>query len=126
MPRPRTPTALLELRGTFKRNPSRGRQRAGEPRPTTPLPGPPVHFTKEQKAAWVEIARYGTWLTSPDQFMLAIAVVLLDKHRRRAIDYKEIPHLISVLSLLGFNPRDRAKMNVPASASNDSPFVQFA
>lgn len=113
MARPRTPTALLELRGSFKRNPSRGRDRTGEPRPTAPLPGPPNHFTREQKAVWAEVALYGTWLTSPDQFMLAIAVVLLDKHRRSDIDYKEVPHLVSALSLLGFNPRDRAKINVP-------------
>lgn len=61
------------------------------------------------------MAERGSWLTGPDQFMACIATVLLDKHRRRTIDYKEIPQLISVLSLLGFTPKDRAKLKVPES-----------
>jgi hypothetical protein len=41
MSRPRTPTAVLELRGAFKEHPERARERAGEPRPTEPLGEPP-------------------------------------------------------------------------------------
>lgn len=54
--------------------------------------------------------------------MAHIAIVLLDKHRRRAIDYREIPQLISVLSLLGFTPKDRAKMKIekPVSKTADA------
>lgn len=112
MARPRTPTALLELRGTFKRNPSRGRDRANEPKPTTALGSPPASFTKDQKAIWADVRARGWWLTGPDRYMCEVAVVLMDKHTRRAIDYKEIPHLIAVLSKLGFTPADRAKMNI--------------
>ena len=112
MGRNRTPTAVLELRGSFKNHPSRKREREGEIKPTTPLGSPPASFTKNQKAIWADVRARGTWLTGPDRYMCEVAVVLMDKHTRRAIDYKEIPHLIGVLSKLGFTPADRAKMNI--------------
>lgn len=112
MGRNRTPTEILELRGSFSRHPERRRAREGEIKPTTPLGSPPSSFTKDQKAIWIEVKEHGTWLTSADRFMIEVAVVLMDRHTRRVIDYKEIPHLIGVLSKLGFTPGDRAKMNI--------------
>jgi hypothetical protein len=111
MPRPRTPTAILELRGAFKNHPSRKKDRAGEVRSNTPLPGAPQLLTKRQKEIWADLKKRGIWLTSPDRFLVEIAAVLLDKHERKEIDYKEVPHLISVLSKLCFTPVERQKMN---------------
>jgi len=45
MARLRTPTALLELRGAFKRNPNRKQARQGEPLVTAPLADPPEGMT---------------------------------------------------------------------------------
>jgi len=116
MGRNRTPTPLLELRGAFKNHPSRRREREGEIKPTTPLPGPPAWFSKSQKAVWAEVQALGYWLTSPDRFMCEVAVTLLDRHIRGVSDYKEIPHLISILAKLGLTPVDRAKLKAPEKA----------
>jgi hypothetical protein len=78
MSRPRTPTAVLELRGAFKAYPERARERAGEPRPTEPLGEPPGRLKSHEKAAWREMAKHGFWLTSADQFMVQIAASLRD------------------------------------------------
>lgn len=118
MGRNRTPTAVLELRGAFKNHPSRRREREGEIKPSTPLGSPPTSFTRAQKAIWSEVKERGTWLVGPDRYMTEIAVVLMDKHRRNAIDYKEIPHLLAVLSKLGFTPVDRVKMRIDAETED--------
>lgn len=56
MATPRKPTAILELNGAFKNHPARGRARANEPKPDPDLGLPPGRLTKNEKAAWCEIA----------------------------------------------------------------------
>lgn len=48
MPRPRKPTALLELNGAFKKNPARAAARFDEPRPTTGIGDPPADFLRTE------------------------------------------------------------------------------
>jgi hypothetical protein len=81
MPTPRKPTAVLELFGAFKHNPSRLRDRENEPVITTPLPEPPKYLTKAATAAWFEMEASGFWLKSPDQFLVAIAATLVGRYR---------------------------------------------
>jgi hypothetical protein len=59
MARPRTPTALLELRGAFKNHPSRLKARKYEPIVTSALPDPPHTLPKPVKAAWLEMCERG-------------------------------------------------------------------
>jgi hypothetical protein len=73
MSRPRTPTAVLELRGAFKNHPKQARERAGEPRPTEPLGDLPKRLKPADKAAWREMQEHGFWLTSADQLNSAAA-----------------------------------------------------
>jgi hypothetical protein len=101
MSRPRTPTAVLELRGAFKAHPERARERAGEPRPTEPLGEPPKRLKPADKAAWCEMRDHGFWLTSADQFMVEIAASLMAKHRGGTIDNPARSLLVSTLSKLG-------------------------
>lgn len=55
MARPRTPTTVLELRGSFKKDPQRKKERENEPVVTEPL-GPPSEFlTDRAKEIWDEI-----------------------------------------------------------------------
>ena len=81
MSRPRTPTALLELRGSFKHDPQRNRVRQNEPLVTTPLPEPPAYLTAETTAAWSEMKSWGYWLTSADKFLVEIAATLMARYR---------------------------------------------
>lgn len=114
MARPRKPTAALELRGAFKKDPKRGRDRADEPKPTSALGEPPSSFNEEVEGPlWREMASEAFWLTGADKFMFEIAVRLMAKHRGGTIDRKEIPQLLAALNKLGFGPAERSKIKAP-------------
>lgn len=55
MPGIRKPTNVHELRGSFKKNPQRGRERANEPKDARDVGKPPRGLGKEVKAAWREL-----------------------------------------------------------------------
>jgi hypothetical protein len=118
MSRPRTPTAVLELRGAFKNYPERARERAGEPRPAEPLGDPPKRLEPANKAAWREMQEHGFWLTSADQFLVEIAASLMAKHRGGTIDNPARSLLVGTLSKLGLGPAERSKMKVPPADEN--------
>lgn len=115
MSRPRTPTALLELRGAFKRNPDRKRARQNEPLVTTPLPEPPRRLPKPVKLMWREMQAHGFWLTSADRFLVEIAATLMTAHR--AGEQKTTSLLIGLLGKLGFSPKERAALNLPTGST---------
>lgn len=112
MSRPRTPTAILELRGSFSKHPERARERAGEPRPLNTLGPPRVSLKTKEKAVWNELRTEGFWLTSADAFMVEIASSLMAQHRAGEIDNPARSLLISTLSKLGFGPTERSKLKV--------------
>ena len=111
--RPRTPTAVLELRGAFKNHPSRLRDRKLEPLVTTPLPEPPRRLPKPVRLMWVEMGSHGFWLTSADQFLVEIAATLMAAHRADTLKSAETSLLIGVLNKIGFSPTERRKLNLP-------------
>ena len=74
MGRTRTPTAILELRGAFKRNPNR---RPNEPLVTEPLPDAPRRLPKDIRIIWNEMRDQGFWLSSADQYLVEIAATLI-------------------------------------------------
>lgn len=121
MSRPRTPTAVLELRGSFKKHPERARERAGEPVPLNPLGDPPPGLSRDAKAAWKEMAEAGFWLTSADQFMVEVAAVLMAKQRDGSIDNPARSLLVSTLSKLGFGPAERSKLRVQDTREDNKP-----
>jgi hypothetical protein len=53
----RTPTPILEARGSFISHKNRKEARAGEPVVTSKLGGRPKTFTDEQKKLWLEFAK---------------------------------------------------------------------
>jgi hypothetical protein len=123
--RTRTPTAVLELRGAFKKNPQRGRERDGEPKPQNPIGPPPSSLKEAEKTAWKEMAAEGFWLTSADRFMLEIAAGLIVQHRRGIIDNPARSLLISTLSKLGFGPTERSKLKVQDAPKQKNGFAKF-
>ena len=56
MTRPRTPTQILQTRGSFLRHPERKRAREGEPKPDAPLGDPPAELDREHKSVWRKVA----------------------------------------------------------------------
>jgi hypothetical protein len=98
----RTPTAVLELRGAFRRNPNR--RRKFEPRISTALPEPPPRLPKPVKSAWLEMQGRGYWLTSADRFLVEIAATLMARYRFEEIKSGDVSQLIQLLGRLGFAP----------------------
>ena len=94
MARPRTPTALLELRGAFRNHPSRLRERKNEPLVTIALPDPPHHLTPSVASMWREMQTRGFWLTSADRFFLEIAARLMADQRRDRLKSADTSMLI--------------------------------
>jgi hypothetical protein len=113
MARPRTPTAVLELRGAFKRNPNRKKERQTEPIVTTPLPEPPGYLTADTTAAWQEMRERGWWLTSADRFLVEIAATLLARYRGDSVKSGDVSQLIGLLGKIGFSPKERGSLNLP-------------
>jgi len=113
MARPRLPTALLQLRGAFKHDPSRLRARQHEPIVTTALPEPPPNLPKPARLAWLEIKSNGFWLTSADRFLVQIAATLMARYRFEEMKSGDVSLLIGVLSKIGFSPKERGSMKLP-------------
>jgi hypothetical protein len=116
MGRTRTPTAVLELRGAFKRNPDRLRARQHEPLVTTALPAPPPSLPKPVKQAWLEMQLRGFWLRSPDKYLVEIAATLMARYRFSEIKSGDVSQLIGLLAKIGCSPKDRSGMNLPTDS----------
>lgn len=123
--RTRTPTDVLELRGTFLKNPKRKLARAGEPKVKDKLGGPPGNLNAHEKAAWNQMREKGFWLTSADQFMVEVAAGLMAMHRSNEIDNPARSLLVSTLAKLGFGPSERSKINVPGAPDEKTGFAAF-
>jgi hypothetical protein len=113
MARPRTPTALLELRGAFKNHPSRLKDRKYEPLVSTPLPEPPSRLNNQTASMWREMKARGFWLTSADKFLVEIAAILMAAYRGDRQKSGDTALLIGLLGKIGFSPNDRVKLNLP-------------
>ncbi|WP_425963893.1 hypothetical protein [Rhizobium nepotum] len=126
MARPRKPTAALELKGAFKKDPKRKTERAGEPVPDGAIGEAPEHLVEDEAALWGELAGYGFWLTNADRLMLEIAVKLMVLFRAGGLDGGGISKLIAALAKLGFSPSDRSKVQAPGAKEPETdPFSDF-
>lgn len=127
MGRPRKPTAELERKGAFRKDPQRRRQR--EPIPTGELGEAPFHLRVAEKRAWNELALLAApgVLTDSDRWLVEIACGLLakqcDRSRRGGLKAGELTALISCLSRMGMTPADRSKVGVPEQRE-ENPFSE--
>jgi hypothetical protein len=114
MSRPRTPTKLLELKGSFKKNP--GRARSDEPVVTESLGSVPGELSDAEIMAWNEIVAYSPMgvLTQADTIEVELAARLLAKIRAdfENVNITGLRHLHTVLGKFGMNPSDRSKLGV--------------
>ena len=125
MARPRKPTKILELKGSFRGRPGREKQREGEPKPAADVGRPPRHLTTEQKKVWREITSKTPEgvITAMDRCSLEIVCVLLDRFRQanagiaERLQAAELSALMRGLSSLGMTPADRSKVSVPVKQS---------
>ncbi len=125
MARPRKPVKVLELTGSFKKNPGR---RRSEPEPRGPLGDPPAYFSEELAAVWTELAAVvpAGILTAADAPLLEITSRLLHEFRTNP-DFKvgRLSCLTGCLAKLGMNPADRARVMPPAGKKEPTPWDNF-
>jgi hypothetical protein len=129
MPAQRVPTAVLEARGSFGKNPQRLKEREDEPRPKSPLGEPPEEFlnpnsptAKDHLRAWDDIVRMvpDGVLTSADWAMVELTARTLVLSRRPGSKTSDRNLLKELLGKLGCNPADRTKVRVEREKAVDA------
>jgi len=127
MGRPRTPSAILELRGSYRKNPQR--RRHPEPQPSGPLGKPPRLLAREERRAWRDIERITPpgVLTVADRWLVEIAARLMAKMRGpKGLRPGERTQLIQCLSKMGLTPADRSKVGVTPRPAGVNVFEELA
>lgn len=124
MPKPRTPSAVLEARGAFDKDPARRRDdfAAGEFEPT-----PPTYFKQHQKDAWNEIvaALPATVLQATDRMAVELAARLIAQFRKlpdSQVTSAQVAQIRTALAVLGMTPADRSRV----SGKKQDPVNPFA
>jgi phage terminase small subunit len=124
MPKPRTPSAVLEARGAFDKDPSRRREdfEAGAFDPT-----PPKYFKPKQRDAWSEIVGVlpASVLQATDRMAVELAARLIAQFR--ALDDSEVTsaqvaQIRTALAVLGMTPADRSRVSVKKQTP-ENPFA---
>ena len=112
MGRNRTPTAILESRGSFIGHKNRKDARAEEPVVTKKLGSPPKTFTDEQRELWREFAKMvpAGVATYADRWAVEIVICAMAKFRDGTITGGERSQLTSLLSRFGLTPADRSRV----------------
>lgn len=130
MPRPRQPTNILALKGTFKHNPDRGRAREAEPVALGELKDPPEGMPEEVVARWQEIVRlcHKGVLCEVDALIVEQTAYLL--HQLRAARWEVAPAVMAryemCLGRLGMTPADRSRVAVSRpTAPGANPIDEF-
>ena len=126
MARPRKPTAVLDARGAFKKNPQR--KRSGEPVVREPIGACPDSFDALQREAYMQIvgqAPLGV-LTEADNLAVEMASTLLAQFRqdRYGFPVQSYGKLIQLLGTFGMTPSDRAKLSI-APPKQVNPFAEL-
>jgi hypothetical protein len=130
MARPRKPTNVLELKGSFKKDPARGRERENEPEPDAQIGDPPGYFDEAQAEAYRELVKkaHAGVLSDADSVAVEAAAVLLARLRKAPDDFTagEFGRLEAILGKLGMTPADRSKVSVPKKPKHGDPLDEFA
>jgi len=128
MSRPRTPTAILEARGSFVHNPGRKAARANEPMPNGQLGRPPEHLTDDEKRFWRELTRLAPpgVLTNSDRWFVEMTVRLMARVRHGTARTMEFGQLVQCLAKMGLSPADRSRVSaVPLPTEEESEWDRF-
>lgn len=120
----RTPTKVLETRGSFVNRPAR--QRKKEPKPKGPISGPPKHLTAAQRRTWkylVDLTPLGVLMAS-DAPAFETLVFLFSAFRDDPVNFtsRNYGTLLSLFGRFGYTPADRAKLEVEQEEEKD-PFA---
>jgi len=112
MGRPRKPTIIHEIKGSYKKDPQR--RRDSEPKPSGSIGAFVENRSKDKEAVWNELteACVDGVLTDMDAVWLEVTVDLLILHRSGEITTGDRAQLLKLLSGIGFNPVDRSRIGI--------------
>lgn len=126
MPAHKMPTAVLEARGSFKKDPQR-RPKA-EPEPTGGIGPAPKHMSELESAVWDELVSNCApgVLANMDKMHFEITVKLAVKMRYEweKMSCAEMSQLTKNLGLMGMNPVDRSRVHAKPQ-KKQNPFDRF-
>ncbi|RRV59813.1 terminase [Stutzerimonas stutzeri] len=127
MARPRTPTNVLDARGSFRKHPERKRV---DPDTSGPLSAAPDHLSAQALECWNDIAASAPTgvLTDSDRIALELAANLLAQFRADPLEFKamRLVRLEVLLGKFGMTPSDRSKVSIatgPKPSAN--PFAEL-
>lgn len=118
MPRRRTATNVLNLLGSFKKNPARALARSQEPMPSKTPIAAPRFLTEQEREAWEFIVARAPSdvLHFRDEVLLTLAARLFASILSRPqeqVESAELARMESMLSRLGMSPSDASRVCVP-------------
>ena len=127
MPAPRKPSNILELKGAFKKDPSRRRKALKVP--DSPFGPVPDHFDEHQRRAWaefLEIAPPGV-LKRSDRNALELAASLTAEFRQApyAFTGAKIAQLRALLATFGMTPAARETFSLAEGDQVPDRFSEF-
>ena len=129
MARPRKPSNVLALNGSFKKHPDRARERGREPQPAGDIGDPPDHLSEGARACWIELVAFcheGVLCAADRLFLEYGARVLWQLRSSEEIDPKLAIRFEVVCARLGMTPADRSKVSVQKSVGEKDPYGEFA
>lgn len=119
MSRPRIPSEVLDVRGSFLVHPAREEARRHEPTSNCPLGEPPARLSAEIQAIWHEISADllpGVGKKS-DRLAFEVLCRLVNKLRLGTIRITELNAMVSLCGRFAMTPSDRSKVAVDAEPS---------
>ncbi|AEA59586.1 phage terminase, small subunit, putative [Burkholderia gladioli BSR3] len=130
MSRPRTPTNVLDLRGSYKKDPQRRAARANEPPSTGELGEPPGRLSELEREAWFEFVD-----ECPPGVLLREHRGLVEQAARlmaemwtlgAAFPTSRGTLLFQIRRSCGMTPVERSKVGVPKKPElNNNPFSKL-
>jgi hypothetical protein len=125
MARPRTPTATLEARGAFDKNPNRTRKDAPA---RGPLGDPPAHLSTELGEVWCELRDCMPIGVATAGDRAAFEDLVRLKHERRTdpkFTMAKQSQLNWLYSHFGMTPSDRSKVHAAKSEGDTDPAAKY-
>ena len=115
MARSRTPTNILELKGSFKKDPKRLVERGEEPLNANPIGDAPDWLSEDEVIAWNEIVHDAIdgVLGEADRLAVANASVLCSNIKIKEASAQEQNLFNKYLGQFGMIPSERSKINMP-------------
>lgn len=124
----RTPTATLEARGGFDKNPKRREERKDEPTPVDPLGEPPEYFNADQISCWHDIVEHlhPNVAFKPDSLAVEMAAKALAELRYgEKMNVSLYGQFHKFLVSFGMTPADRSKVSVVKDEKADDPWADL-